>query len=432
MTCTVRLPETRSPNNKANQTREKILTTSARIFRSRGYKATTMRIIATEAQMQAGSVYYHFKSKDEILDVVLERGLRDIYEGVKAVIEDVGGHADYRFRIYSAIKEHLKWLLEDSEFTSANIRIYGQLPKDVRKKHQPLRNEYAKLWDDLLSEAQKAGLVRQNIKIIPLRQFILGALNWTVEWFVTDKYSVEAFSDRAANLILDGMYCGDVNCIDDTFVIARTDEVDVQKAVVKQNLSKFERTGEGILVAAAKLFQEEGYEASTMRKIAIAANLKAGSFYYHYKSKRDILDEILDRGVRDVYTGVRAVIDENKDSKNYRHIITEALSLHLNRLLASNEFTSVNIRTYSMLPLEVKVKHRTLRNKYAELWEKLLADAQDAGQLRSDVNVAPLQQFILGALNWTVEWYDTEKYSVDILAERCALLMLDGICEKPK
>ncbi len=53
-------------------TRDQILVEAARLFRHQGYAATTLRQIADAAGIKAGSIYYHFGSKDEILGVVLD------------------------------------------------------------------------------------------------------------------------------------------------------------------------------------------------------------------------------------------------------------------------------------------------------------------------------------------------------------------------
>jgi AcrR family transcriptional regulator len=52
-----------------------------------------------------------------------------------------------------------------------------------------------------------------------------------------------------------------------------------------------------ILAAAARLFREQGYAATTLRQIAAAAGIQAGSIYYHFASKDDILIEVLDAGI---------------------------------------------------------------------------------------------------------------------------------------
>ena len=196
--------------SKSARTRAKVLSAAAKIIRARGYKAATMRAIATEAGIEAGSVYYHFGSKEEILDKVLDKGLRDLLDGVAETVSDAHTYPNGQSKVAAAIKTHMEFLFSTNEFTSANIRIYGQLPKEVRARHWPVRHEYALLWDSILEEAQKAGCIRSDIKIVPLRQVMLGALNWTIEWFDPVRgqpgdYSLQELTEMLQKLLLGGL-----------------------------------------------------------------------------------------------------------------------------------------------------------------------------------------------------------------------------------
>jgi AcrR family transcriptional regulator len=66
-----------------------------------------------------------------------------------------------------------------------------------------------------------------------------------------------------------------------------------------------EATRDQILTHAARLFRHHGYAATTLREIADAAGIKAGSIYYHFGSKDDILGEVLDAGIDAVMSAVR-------------------------------------------------------------------------------------------------------------------------------
>ena len=198
-------PSIRGAMKKSGISREQILRAAARLFRDQGYAATTLRQIADATQMKAGSIYYHFDSKDQILDEVLETGLRAIFDAVVEAIDTCEAGASYHRRIELGIHAHLRALLSMGDFTSANIRIYSQLPEEIKQRHRGLRHDYGKYWDDLFTRAQEAGELRRDVKIVPLRQFVLGALNWTVEWFDTNRYSVDELADRAAKLVLEGI-----------------------------------------------------------------------------------------------------------------------------------------------------------------------------------------------------------------------------------
>lgn len=197
--------ETGHASTKFDRSHEVILNAAARLFRDSGYAASTLRGIASAAGMKAGSIYYHFGSKEEILDAILDQGVREIYNGVQAKIHSSEDGGDYQTRITAAIHTHLTLILAQSEFTSANIRIFSQLPEEIRKRHEPLRRRYAELWETLLNDAQQAGQLRKGIEIVPLRQFLLGALNWTVEWFDKDRHSVDEVAARYTDLILHGI-----------------------------------------------------------------------------------------------------------------------------------------------------------------------------------------------------------------------------------
>ena len=173
---------------KSQVSRDLILRVAAQLFRQQGYSATTLRQIADKAGMKAGSIYYHFDSKTAILDEILELGLQRIFDAVRASVNDLG-KGSHRNKISAAIKAHLVTLLQESDYTSANMRVYGQLPERIKKRHRPLRRAYGKYWDDMLVDAQRAGEIRSDLVIVPLRRFILGALNWTVEWFDARKNS---------------------------------------------------------------------------------------------------------------------------------------------------------------------------------------------------------------------------------------------------
>jgi TetR/AcrR family transcriptional regulator, cholesterol catabolism regulator len=193
------------PVSKSEKSRDSILEAAAKLFRRQGYSATTLRQIAATAEIKAASIYYYFDSKEAILDEVLHRGLLSVFEAVKTALKQAG-KASHRRRIGLAIEAHLVALLEASDFTSANIRIYGQLPEHLKKPHRPLRRAYAKYWDQLFLDARRAGEIRADIEIVPLRIFVLGALNWTIEWFsFSDKNEVLKLARRTELLIFDGV-----------------------------------------------------------------------------------------------------------------------------------------------------------------------------------------------------------------------------------
>jgi AcrR family transcriptional regulator len=186
-------------------TRDQILAHAARLFRHQGYAATTLRQIADAAGIKAGSIYYHFDSKDEILGVVLDAGIDAVMNAVKSRIAALPAGASYRDKIAAAIDGHLYGLLHHGDFTSANIRIYGQIPATAKTKHQVVRRAYARYWDELLQAALGAGALRKDTSLAVIRLFMIGALNWTVEWYNPKRGSFKTFSSQITDIVFDGI-----------------------------------------------------------------------------------------------------------------------------------------------------------------------------------------------------------------------------------
>lgn len=415
------------PYSRSVQTRQAILLAAAKLFSNEGYNATTMRRIAEAAKLEAGSIYYHFKSKDQILDDVLDMGVRQLYEQIREIVERARAEGDpLRMTFAQLVDAHLRFLLKESDFTSANIRNFPMLSDKRRRAHRPLRQAYAQLWRSFLQRHQDAGDLRSDIPAVLVSQFVLGAMNWTAEWYDSKRYPVSVLSERLSKLLLDGMCTNRVGA-------ASVSVESIGPADGLEPKGKAERTRHQILRAAARILRESGYKAATMRRVASEAGLEAGSVYYHFGSKEEVLDEVLDLGLRDLLKGVNHAITAWPDKEDHVNRIATAIATHMVYLFRASEFTSANIRIYGMLPEEIRSRHRAIRHEYAKVWDQLLREAQAGGALRSDIKVVPLRQAMLGALNWTVEWFDPGKcnrrgyYTLPAFTDLIIKLLLDGI-----
>ncbi|MEU2870867.1 TetR/AcrR family transcriptional regulator [Streptomyces olivoreticuli] len=73
-------------NTAAPGRRRELLATAAEVFAAHGYNATTVRRIADEAGLLAGSLYYHFDSKESMLDEILSTFLDELWAGYDTVL----------------------------------------------------------------------------------------------------------------------------------------------------------------------------------------------------------------------------------------------------------------------------------------------------------------------------------------------------------
>lgn len=196
----------RTPFAKSALTKARILDSAARVFSEKGYAGTRLTDIAEAADIQQGSLYYYFASKDTLVAEMLKVGLHKTHEHVAAAVDALGANATAIARLDAAIRAHAEAVIDAVDYTAANARIVGQLPEELRRRHIRVdQRPYGQLWDDLLSAAQDAGEIRDDLDLQTLRLLILGSMNWTVEWPKRAKTSPEKVSDLLTAVLFHGI-----------------------------------------------------------------------------------------------------------------------------------------------------------------------------------------------------------------------------------
>ena len=105
----------------------------------------------------------------------------------------------------AAIEAHVLMVLEIGDYTCANIRIFGQVPDDIRSRHLEDQRAYGHVWQSLLEDARAAGELRPELDLSVIRMLILGALNWTAEWYRPGPQSATEVAREATAMICEGI-----------------------------------------------------------------------------------------------------------------------------------------------------------------------------------------------------------------------------------
>jgi AcrR family transcriptional regulator len=171
-----------------------ILDAAAQLFRQKGYRVTSMRDIAAASGMLAGSLYYHFASKEELLVAVYAEGVRRISVAVRAALaRDLEPWA----RLEAVCAAHLAALLEDSDYAQVVIRVRPDDAPAVAERLIALRDDYERLFTQALTKLPLA----QRTDRRPLRLMLLGALNWSQTWYRSGRDSPDAIARQFVRLL---------------------------------------------------------------------------------------------------------------------------------------------------------------------------------------------------------------------------------------
>ena len=179
--------------------RGKLLQTAAHLFRSKGYERTTVRDLASAVGIQSGSIFHHFKSKDEILRSVMEETIRYNTALMQASLAEA---TDLRGRVLALIRCELQSIMGGSgEAMAVLVYEWRSLSAQGQAQVLALRDVYEDIWLQVLGEAKQAGYIKGDVFIA--RRFLTGALSWTTTWFrAQGSMTLEQLADEALLLVL--------------------------------------------------------------------------------------------------------------------------------------------------------------------------------------------------------------------------------------
>jgi TetR/AcrR family transcriptional regulator, cholesterol catabolism regulator len=193
---------------KSDRTRQRILDAAAACFSDSGYSGVTLRDIADRANIKAGSLYYHFDSKENLVEEVLHAGVFNPFQSTRRAVEALGQKADPVEKLRAAMAAHLQSILSESRYASANLRIFGQMPKEIRERHLEQQREYGRFWATLFRKAVASGQLRKDLDLSAVRMLVLGALNWSVEWFNRKGRTPAEIADHIYAIVFEGLLVG--------------------------------------------------------------------------------------------------------------------------------------------------------------------------------------------------------------------------------
>lgn len=175
-----------------NSPRGRLLSAAAHLFRDKGFDRTTVRDIAAAVGIQSGSIFHHFKSKEDILYGVMEEVIRFNTDRLRQALA-AGSTALEQLR--NLVRAELTATVGDThEAMAVMVTEWRCLSEHNRHSALALREIYERLWLDVLRQLCTDGAFHADPFI--MRRLITGMIGWAPNWFNRNRsLSVEDLAD---------------------------------------------------------------------------------------------------------------------------------------------------------------------------------------------------------------------------------------------
>jgi AcrR family transcriptional regulator len=202
MTATGAIPiEPIEPVGGGESTKERILRLAAALFAEKGYHATGVAEIGRVAGIQRGALYYHIRSKEELLFELCKRHVEDAVDFGESV---VATDADPEEKLRQLIHRHLRMVAAHQSEIIVSFREMHSLTGTRADYVHELRHRYENVVRAILTEGVEQGRFRSADSV--LINGLLGLISYAYLWFNPEgPLSADEIAERFADLALHGL-----------------------------------------------------------------------------------------------------------------------------------------------------------------------------------------------------------------------------------
>lgn len=190
-----------------NKTKKAIFESAIKIFSTYGYSGATMDGIAAQAGLAKGTLYYHFNSKEEIFNYIIEKGMNVIKERIQEMVDE---QSDSLSRLKALIKVQLNMFYENRDFFKVIMsQLWGQESRQLELRE--VVNEFIKNIEGYLERAMNDGFIKKGEKSF-MAYTIFGSLCSTAIYDLIneDGININDVFENLTEYILSGIEVQDI------------------------------------------------------------------------------------------------------------------------------------------------------------------------------------------------------------------------------
>jgi AcrR family transcriptional regulator len=183
--------------------KDQILVAAERLFREKGYLATSVRDIGKAVGVQGASLYHHMGGKEELLWAIATRAADEFFAALQPVMAADEATA---LKLRKAVIAHVGVITRNLDASAVYFNEWRHLKKEQRTQFARRRDEYEGMFRALLGQGIREGIFAPVDERFAAR-LVLSALNWTHQWYRPDgPMTADEIGSTLADMLLNGLY----------------------------------------------------------------------------------------------------------------------------------------------------------------------------------------------------------------------------------
>jgi AcrR family transcriptional regulator len=195
-------------DSAVSDVRETIIKESTRLFLANGYRGTSVKQITEAARIGRGTLYWYFKSKEEILESIFRKFERGFVEGLMEAVRNCDGDFVAKYKVFHRFAT--EFARDNRDLALASNTLMGEIigtGAEAERVTREIWERYRLFLEAMLEDGKRDGAVPKDVDSVTCAHVIMAShTGMLVQWFIHgDSFDVPAFVRTVRNFLLKGI-----------------------------------------------------------------------------------------------------------------------------------------------------------------------------------------------------------------------------------
>lgn len=387
-----------SPFNRGIQHEAKqsaILSRAAKLFNTKGARATTLSDVANKLGLTKTSLYYYVKTKEDLIFQCYDASMKHALRSLDEIEQETDDPLERTLRfMQSRIDSILQALQGNADYYAAPLELASLKPQH----RDALTAEYLEMFKRVrayIREGIEAGSIRPCHSTTTTRALI-GALDWSFYWlYEIPREEAEKASAAVADICANGLLSLSTDFVSSAHRI-RPEAAQPAGGFDREAQNRLKQ--EAFFKAGTRFFNRKGFTGTSLDEIAEYLQVSKGAFYYHFANKESLLTQCYDYSLDQL----QAIYNEVLAKEQPATAKLDEICRRIFSVQNSDLGPLIRYNTITALPPPIRRRVLARTEKINDHIGDIIRDGQAKGEFRP-ANALVAQNMLQGAINASMD-----------------------------